>query len=66
LKGFSVLGFGTSMDLQIIEKSKRECATFEGGICLPWNKNLEVDHFSNTCIHHCLAPQFPKKLLINL
>ncbi len=61
-----MLECGPSMDLQIIEKREREWATFEGGICLHWNKNLEVDHFSNTCIHHCLAPQFAKKLVINL
>jgi hypothetical protein len=64
LKGFSVLEFGPSMDLQIIEKSKRKWATFEGGICLHWNKNLEVDHFSNTCIHHSLlSPPISKEVV---
>jgi len=57
-----VLEFGPSMDLQIIEKREREWATFEGGICLHWNKNLEVDHFSNTCKSPLLRPPISKEV----
>ncbi len=57
-----MLEFGPSMDLQIIEKSEREWATFEGLICLHWEQELGSGSFFKYLYSPLLGPPISKEV----
>jgi hypothetical protein len=50
------------MDLQIIEKSEREWATFEGLICLHWEQELGSGSFFKYLYSPLLGPPISKEV----